>query len=162
MESTEILDRKSKRSWNTIKARVAEIESLCFGVNAYTPEQLQVDFNRRENVSVLLWSDGRPERYNESLLIGYTQAAATVDPETWTVDNTAIDPQYQGRGLVAMLMEALYTTLKDRGAKYITRDAAIENGYADKLSKLHGLLILEQHDHDSKYGRQRFIRMRIP
>ena len=44
----------------------------------------------------------------------------------------------------------------------IERDAAIANGYADKIVRFHAADVIRTRDHDSPYGRQRFIRMRVP
>ena len=69
---------------------------------------------------------------------------------------------HQGRGLVKLLMDRLYADVRAAGARYIERDAAIANGYADKIVRFHAAHVLETLDHDSPYGPQRFIRMRLP
>ena len=107
---------------------------------------------------VLLWegpADG-------GRLIGYTQAQPGDDPETYYIANTAIAKSHQGRGLVKLLMDQLYADVRAAGARYIERDAAIANGYADKIVRFHGADVLETLDHESPYGPQRFIRMRVP
>ena len=95
------------------------------------------------------------------LLIGYTQA----EPRgrgTYYIANTAIAKSHQGRGLVKLLMQRLYDDMRAAGARFIERDAAIANGYADAVVRAHGPDIVETFDHDSEYGPQRFIRMRVP
>lgn len=150
---------KDQRSWNTISRRIAQIERECFGQDAFSPNELRLAFNGRQSLAVLLWegpaSDG-------GRLIGYTQAQPADAAETYYIANTAIVKSHQGRGLVKLLMDRLYADVRTAGARYIERDAAITNGYADKIVRFHATEVLETLDHDSPYGPQRFIRMRLP
>jgi ribosomal protein S18 acetylase RimI-like enzyme len=150
--------RESARPWSTIKDRIAEIERDVFGEDAFSPSELHLAFNGRQSVVVLLWegplAGGR--------LIGYTQAQPADAPATFYIANTAIARSHQGRGLVRLLMGQLYADVRAAGARFIERDAAIANGYADKIVRFHAADVLETFDHDSPYGQQRFIRMRVP
>jgi ribosomal protein S18 acetylase RimI-like enzyme len=150
--------RESNRSWSTIKDRIAELEHECFGEDAFSPSELRLSFNGRQSVVVLLW-EGRSDG---SRLVGYTQAQPADDPATYYIANTAIARTHQGRGLVKLLMDQLYADIRAVGARFIERDAAIANGYADKIVRFHAADVLETFDHDSPYGPQRFIRMRVP
>ncbi len=150
--------RESNRSWSTIKDRIAELEHECFGEDAFSANELRLAFNSRRSLVVLLWegpSDG-------GRLIGYTQAQPADDPATYYIANTAIAKSHQGRGLVKLLMDQLYADVRAAGARFIERDAAIANGYADKIVRFHAADVLETFDHESPYGPQRFIRMRVP
>lgn len=150
--------RTSALPWSAIRDRIAAIEHECFGQDAFTLAELRLAFNGRRSLVVLLWegaSDG-------DRLIGYTQAQPTDDPETYYIANTAIAKSHQGRGLVKALMDRLYADARAAGARYIERDAAIPNGYADKIVRFHAAEVLETLDHDSPHGPQRFIRMRVP
>jgi ribosomal protein S18 acetylase RimI-like enzyme len=150
--------RESARPWSTIKDRIAAIEHEVFGEEAFSPSELRLAFNGRKSLVVLLWegpsAGGR--------LIGYTQAQPADDPATFYIANTAIARSHQGRGLVRLLMSQLYADVRAAGARFIERDAAIANGYADKIVRFHAADVLETFDHDSPYGPQRFIRMRVP
>ena len=150
--------RRETIAWNTIKQRIAELERECFGADAFSPNELRLSFNGRRSLVVLLW-EGPSEG---GRLIGYTQAQPADDPETYYIANTAIARDHQGRGLVKLLMDRLYADVRAAGARYIERDAAIANGYADKIVRFHATDVLETLDHDSPYGPQRFIRMRVP
>lgn len=150
--------RTSALPWSAIKDRIAEIEHECFGQDAFSPNELRLAFNGRRSLVVLLW-DGASDG---GRLIGYTQAQPTDDPETYYIANTAIAKSHQGRGLVKLLMDQLYADVRAAGARYVERDAAIPNGYADKIVRFHAADVLETLDHDSPYGPQRFIRMRVP
>jgi ribosomal protein S18 acetylase RimI-like enzyme len=150
--------RGSSRSWNTIKRRIVELEHECFGEDAFSPSELRLAFNARQSLVVLLWEGPSAG----AGLIGYTQAQPGDDPETYYIANTAIATSHQGRGLVKLLMDRLYADVRAAGARYIERDAAIANGYADKIVRFHAAEVLETLDHESPYGPQRFIRMRVP
>jgi ribosomal protein S18 acetylase RimI-like enzyme len=150
--------RESTRAWSTIKQRIAELEDECFGEDAFSPNELRLSFNGRKSVVVLLWEGNS----DSGRLIGYTQAQPADDPETYYIANTAIAKSHQGRGLVKLLMDRLYADVRRAGARYIERDAAIPNGYADKIVRFHAADVLETLDHESPYGPQRFIRMRVP
>ena len=116
-------------------------------------------FNKHDNLVVLLW-DG--PSFDDDRLVGYTQAEPARVADTYYIANTAIAKSHQGRGLVKLLMEQLYSDIRAAGAHYIARDVAIGSGYADDIVRLHAADILETFDHDSPYGPQRFIRMRAP
>jgi GNAT superfamily N-acetyltransferase len=153
----ESFGRSSTRPWNTIGQRIVEIERDVFGQDAFSPDELRRSFTGRETLAVLLW-DGPAD----GVLVGYTQAEPAGDAETYYISNTAIAKSHQGRGLIKLLMERLYADIRAAGGRFIERDAAIANGYADMLMRAHAADILEASDHDSEYGPQRFIRMRVP
>jgi ribosomal protein S18 acetylase RimI-like enzyme len=146
------------RPWGTIKDRIVELEHECFGDDAFSPSELRRSFNGRQSVVALMWE----RRSGGDILIGYTQAQPADDPATYYIANTAIARSHQGRGLVKLLMDQLYADVRAAGARFIERDAAIANGYADKIVRSHAGDVLETFDHDSPYGPQRFIRMRLP
>ncbi len=150
----ESFDRTVARSWDVIEDRIGEIEREVFGEDAFDADELRAAFTGRQSLAVLL-RDG-------PLLIGYTQAGRARARDTYYIANTAIAKSYQGRGLIRVLMERLYADVRATGAHFIERDAAIANGYADKIVRFHAGDIVRTRDHDSPYGRQRFIRMRLP
>lgn len=150
--------QSTTRPWNAIKDRIAELEDECFAEDSFSPGELRLAFNGRRSVVVLLW-EGRSDG---ETLIGYTQAQPADDPATYYIANTAIAKSYQGRGLVKLLMDRLYADVRAAGGRFIERDAAIANGYADKIVRSHAADVLETFDHESPYGPQRFIRMRVP
>ena len=155
----ESFSRSSTRSWNTIKRRISEIELECFGKQqAFSDDELRAAFNGRRSVAVLLWEGSS----SDGALVGYTQAEPARAGDTYYIANTVIAKSHQGRGLVKLLMDRLYEDVRAAGARFIERDAAIANGYADKVVRAHAAEVLEMYDHDSPYGRQRFIRMRVP
>lgn len=147
------------RAWRTISGRIREIELECFGPRgAFSDDELRAAFNGRGSVAVLLWD---VQLAGDGVLVGYTQAEPR-DPATYYISNTAIAKSHQGRGLVRPLMERLYADVRAAGGRFIERDAAVANGYADKIVRFHAADVLEAFDHESPYGPQRFIRMRVP
>jgi ribosomal protein S18 acetylase RimI-like enzyme len=153
----ESFSRRSTRAWTTISQRIVEIERDVFGEDAFSPEELRWAFTARKTLAVLMWDDP-----GDDLLVGYTQAQPTRVADTYYISNTAIAKSHQGRGLIRLLMQRLYADIHAAGGRFIERDVAIENGYADMLMRVHAGDILETIDHDSEYGPQRFIRMRVP
>ncbi len=158
--TVESYSRTGTRSWNTIKQRIREIELECFGKqHAFSDDELRAAFNGRQSVAVLLWDRSYVD---DGVLVGYTQAEPARAHDTYYIANTAIAKSHQGRGLVKLLMDRLYADVRAAGAHLIERDAAIANGYADKVVRVHAADIVEMYDHESPYGPQRFIRMRVP
>jgi ribosomal protein S18 acetylase RimI-like enzyme len=155
----ESFGRDGPREWNTIKRRIRDIELECFGQqHAFSDDELRAAFNGRESLAVLLWD---LPLAGDGVLVGYTQADRRAR-RTYYIANTAIAKSHQGRGLVRLLMQRLYADVRAAGAQFIERDAATTNGYADKIVRFHAADVLETFDHDSPYGPQRFIRMRVP
>jgi len=150
----ESFSRNGTRSWDSIKERIGQIEHEVFGDDAFSPDELSAAYNGRQILAILLF-DG-------AVLVGYTQAGPARARDTYYIANTAIAKTHQGRGLIRLLMERLYADVRAAGAHFIERDAAIANGYADTIVRSHAEDIVRTRDHDSPYGRQRFIRMRVP
>jgi ribosomal protein S18 acetylase RimI-like enzyme len=148
----ESFDRRA-RDWNRIQARIVEIERECFGPGAFSSEELRRAFSATRGLAVVLLDGDR--------VVGYTYGERHAS-DTYYISNTAIAKSHQGRGLVKLLMERLYADARAAGARFIERDAAIGNGYADTLMRVHATEVIEAYDHDSPYGPQRFIRMRLP
>lgn len=149
----ESFDRKGTRGWNGIKDRVLEIERECFGAGAFSAEELRRAFTAPRGLAAVLF-DG-------DVVVGYTYAEQR-ERDTYYISNTAIARSHQARGLVRLLMERLFADARAAGARFIERDAAIANGYADTLLRVHAADVIETYDHPSPYGQQRFIRMRLP
>ena len=150
---TEVFQFDSQ-SWTDIATDVLRIEKACFGELGYSEEIFKKDFSETDTTVILL-------RDSRSKVIGYTYALPKEKPYTANVESTAIDPEFQGRGLVGKLIGRLEEELIKRGFKFMERDVAIGNGYADSIQRHYGSRILEWHDHPSDYGPQRFFRIRL-
>jgi GNAT superfamily N-acetyltransferase len=80
-------------------------------------------------------------------------------PHALYVEDTLVDEPYRGRGLVALLGRALEDEARKRGYRYLTRDASIENGYADAIERAYAGRVLARVDHPSEYGPQRYLKL---
>jgi ribosomal protein S18 acetylase RimI-like enzyme len=110
-------------------------------------------FENPRNLNYLL------KDFTTEKIVGYT--CASVHGDGAYIMNTAISKEWQNRGKVAVLMRRLEEELKSRGVEYITRDSAVENGYADKIQKYYGDKIIETRDRESPWGLQRYFKIRI-
>lgn len=142
------------QSWALVKNDILRIEKSCFEGKGYSEETFRKDFSETTTTVVLL-------RDSKGRVIGYTYTLPKGKPYTANVESTAIDPEFQRRGFVGKLIGRLEEELIKRGFKFIERDAAIGNGYADSIQRHYGDRILEWHDHPSDYGPQRFFRIRL-
>lgn len=150
-------------SWARVKGDILRIEQICFDGKGYSEETFEKDFSRPEAAVVIL-------RNHTGKIIGYSYALPVniEEPEreeekdeTANIDSTAIHPDYQGQGLVGILIGKLEEELRKRGFKFIEREAVIGNGYADSIQRHYRDRVLGWRDQDSKYGPQRFFRIRL-
>lgn len=139
-------------NWDSIRESILAIENKAFNGKGYTEGHLQSEFENPNNIVVLLRENGR--------VIGYTSAIRQ-DDETLYISSTAIDPKYQGNGLVADLMYTLDLEATKRGFTHYERDARYDTGYADKLAKNYAVE-KRSTPFDTPYGKQQHLRMHIP
>lgn len=145
----------SESNWDEIWPAISRLEDECFSEKGLGEEYLKEIFANEANIIILL-------KLNKEI-VGFTCAIPDVnDAESAYIETTEITPTEQGKGYVVELMRLLEDECRNRGYKYITRDAEVLNGYADKIVKNYGDRILESHDHESKYsmgGVQRFFKI---
>jgi hypothetical protein len=141
--------------WELIRADILRIEEEAFKGNGYSEEQLQHDFTDPDNV-VVIARDAVTGK-----VIGYSYAIPGENNQTMYISSSAILTEFQGKGLIGEIKKVQEAELLRRKVKYITADAAIDNGYADSMQRFYGDRVIETHDHDSPYGRQRFMRIRL-
>ncbi len=87
-----------------------------------------------------------------------------INNSTFFIYDTAIKKDFQGKRLISKIMKLLEKELKDRGFKYIEREAEVNNGYSDKIRQHYGKRIIEEgipHDSDYSNGKQIFFRIKI-
>lgn len=140
--------------WGQVAQDIVEIERECFGDNGWSPETLEKEFMKAENIAVYVLEE------MQNIIVGYTIAEPR-DKKTAYVSSTAIRPEWQKRGYLGLMMGRLERELKYRGFNYMERDASIDNGYADSIEKHYGDRVVDKNDHDSDFGRQRFFRIDI-
>ena len=96
-------------------------------------------------------------------VIGYVSVMFQSNNETAHIMNVAIVPEHQGKGNVGVLMQKMEEALKNRGVKYLTRDSAVENGYADKIQKHYADRIIKDkvYEQMSPWGIQRHFEIEL-
>lgn len=143
--------------WEEIGKGVVFLEHEAFGDASFTAEQLEADFFDPNATWALL--------LNGEDIIGFTYTKRTEDFEEQPVAfiwDTVIAESWRHKGLVGVLMNVLEAELKKAGYVYIEREAAVSSGYAERISKhYHGRIVEEGEPHDSKWGQQKFFRIRL-
>lgn len=143
--------------WGIIKKSIVSLEHEAFGDASFTAEQLEADFFDSNATWALL--------LNEEDVVGFTYTKRTEDFDGQPVAfiwDTVIAELWRHKGLVGVLMDALEAELKKAGYVYIEREAAVASGYAERISKhYHGRILEEGQPHDSKWGQQKFFRIRL-
>jgi len=151
--TTELIDH-STQSWGDIKGEILELEDECFGGQAFPESKLESIFNNPESIIVLLKREGK--------IIGFSSALPDRDVEGAVyIYTTEIHPDEQGKGLVTSIVSLLENEARKRGYKFLTRNAAIGNGYAGKIQKNYEGRILETYENDSEYGPQRYFKIAL-
>lgn len=85
-------------------------------------------------------------------VVGYGLAVPTNKPHTAHIVSQALLPEFQGRGIVAALSQALEGELKEKGILFITREAKVSGGYAEKVRKAYEGRILAEENTENKVG----------
>jgi hypothetical protein len=147
----------SETSWDEIWPTISKLEDECFPGKGLGEEHLKDIFTNKDSIVVLLKQG--------SGIIGFTCGVPDEDDaEAMYIETTEITPSEQGKGHVVHMMSLLEQECRNRGYKFITRDAEVANGYADKITKNYAGRIIESHDHESEYsmgGMQRFFKIRL-
>ena len=142
----------SPSNWDILGDQIYKIEQSIFGEESLDKEMMRSDINDPKMNLVLLKDD--------TSIVGFTYAVPENEESVRIVD-TVILKEYQHRGFVSMLMSYLETELKKGGYTYITRDALVENGYADKIIKNYSSRIIETKEFTSKWGKQKYFKIKL-
>jgi len=146
-----------ENNWDEIWPTISKIEDECFPGKGLGEEYLKEIFSGEENIVILL-------KYGKRI-VGFTCGIPDAEVvDAIYIDTTEITLEEQGKGSVVKLMDLLEGESRLRGYKYITRDAEVLNGYADKIAKNYGDRVLESHEHPSEYsmgGVQRFFKIAL-
>ncbi len=144
----------SFQTWETVEKEILELEELCFPGKSFETEYLKKNFENAENI-VLLLKKGEK-------IVGFTYTIPDESvPDAAYIDTTEIQPDEQGKGYVAKLMDILEHEARKRGYKFLTRHAATGNGYADKIAKNYAERIVGTYEQESEYGHQRYFKIQI-
>jgi hypothetical protein len=159
----------TEENWLRVSNRVNAIERQAFGTMGFDEEFLKEDFIHPDTTVVLLKDNIRNEligyTYAKPVMICYPEDDVFSDrplrTDTAYIFSTAICKEEQGKGYVGILMKELEYELWNKGFRYLERDAAVENGYADKIRKVYKGRIIKEHTHDSEFGKQVYFRIRL-
>ncbi len=161
MISAELFDNNAS-SWSKIGSQIITMENEAFGENSLS-NILEKDFLDSTNIVVVLKNENQEA-------VGFAYAKPS-EPETddgpakpgetaWMWD-TVIKKDYQGKGLLGIIMEKLEGELRKRGFKYLERNALVANDYAQNIVKHYGNRIMKSFPLESKWGPQVFFRIRL-
>lgn len=134
--------------WRTDLLR---IETRCFADRGDSDEALEEAHKRALFVAIIREGD---------TAFGYCLVSRKW-PDTAYISYTAIEPQYQKKGHLGVLIAAVEEELRSIGYTHIERNARIANGYADKITAFYGDRIVTSYDHPSGLGPLRFFRIRL-
>lgn len=153
----------SPELWNLHGKAILYLEELVWP----SPEEgrlpsdiLQRDLSDPSTIVGLLW--------NRDDLLGFTYLELPSrlsperlhdDPDVRHVSDTAIRREHQCKGLVKYLMLEVDAYLVASGISFVTRNASIANGYADKLERAYKGRVVERRDHQSRWGAQRWMKI---
>lgn len=153
-EPTAMLFDPSTQKWHDIRDAILEIDKACFGEKSFPEEELRAYFEDPDAVAVLL--------KRKDQILGFSGAISDKDVEgALYIDTTDIVPEEQEKRHVVLIMKILEEEARKRGYKFLTRNAAIENGYADKILKNYSDRILESYENDSEWGPQRYFKIKL-
>lgn len=150
------LFQPGKHAWEDVRSDILALEDLCFPGKGFGEEYLKEHFENPESIIAVL------KLGKDAGLVGFSYAIPDEDVAGAVyVDTTEIHPDHQGKAYVVPLMDAVENEARRRGYRFLTRNAAIENGYAEKILKNYDGRIEETYENDSEYGPQRYFRIRI-
>lgn len=153
---TALLYDPATLSWEEVRLDVLNIEHATFPNKPFDEKDLEAFFKSKSSIIVFLKAG--------TSIVGYTLGHPDQEHyKSLYIFTTGIEERFQGKGHVAELMRVLEQEAKNRGFTHITRDARIDNGYADAITRHYGSRIdpLQTGEHDSLWGRQRFFKIAL-
>lgn len=141
-------------SWDALQEELMDIEDKAFNGRGFSLGEMKWLFEDDRAVNYLLKNN------QTGKIIGYT--SVQLNGDTAYIANTAIIPTEQHKGYVGLLMREVENELRSRGVLYLERDAAVENGYADKIQKNYKDRIIEEpSERMSPWGVQRHFKIKL-
>jgi ribosomal protein S18 acetylase RimI-like enzyme len=144
----------STHTWADIREDILQLEDECFPGQGIPEEELESTFDDPHNIIVLLRKGAKIVGFSAAIPDESVQGAVYIE-------TTEIHPDEQGKGYVASIMNVLENEARTRGYTFLTRNAAVGNGYADKIQKNYGERISQTYENDSEYGPQRYFKIKL-
>ncbi len=142
--------------WAQIRQELVELEKSAFDERADDEPFLEKEFTNPTRMIVLLYDGGTMVGY------AYAEPDHRSDPQTVAyLESIAVLPSYQGRHLVQIITQTLEEEMRKKNFQYMAMRAQVNNGYADKVARHYGQRIVETSEADSKYGMQRYFKIRL-
>lgn len=141
-------------TWESVRRDVLRIDRFGFGLHAANDSESKAQWEKAFLTAVLR------DAADGGKVIGYTMVVDSW-PDTAHIQYSAIAPERRGKGLIGTLMKAVEDELRAIGIPYLSRDARIENGYADSVEKHYGERVIAKYDHASLLGPLRFFRITL-
>jgi ribosomal protein S18 acetylase RimI-like enzyme len=143
--STEIFN---KTNWPEIKTQVTELIKDCFPQYNFTNEEIENFFLKTysNDKALVLFLKDKLERK----IIGFT--ATYINGDTADIHMTGIRSDKRNQKLVGELMKNLEEKLKTIGVSYITREAKVNDGYADAIERYYGDRVIYTEDIEGTKG----------
>ena len=156
-EPLNIVEQYEVGSWESVKDSIMSIENKSFGGSGFGEDMMKGIFEDENNLNYIL-KDSQANK-----VIGYVSVMLQSDGKSAYIMNTAIAPEHQGKGNVGLLMQKMEDDLKSKGVEYLIRDAAVENGYADKIERHYVERIIEDKTYEkmSPWGLQRHFEIKL-
>ncbi len=159
----EVFDN-NQSSWVEIKDTIVSLEKEAFEQHPFIEDELEKDFLNPENTIVFL------KNLDSQEVIGFAYAKPR-EPETsdspakpgetaWMWD-TVIKKEFRGKGYLGVIMDKLEEELRNRGFKYLERNALVANNFAENISKHYKERIIKNFPLESKWGPQVFFRIKL-
>lgn len=142
-------------SWDEVREAILHLEEVCFNDGGFSEDDLREIFEDPKNAVVML-------RVNDEL-VGFTCGVPDEnDEESFYIETTEIHPDWQGNKFITSMITALEYEAKRRGYMYLTRHAAVPNGYADKVGRNYEGRVVESKPHQSEqFGEQQYFKIRL-
>lgn len=144
----------SVETWDSVREQILRIEELCFGQMGFGEDELRGTFENPENIVVVLRKNKKIIGFSSAIPDGETEGAIYID-------TTDVLPIEQGKGHLGTIMKLLEDEARKRGYKFLTRNAAVDNGYAEKILSHYAERIVDTYENESEYGRQRYFKIRL-
>jgi ribosomal protein S18 acetylase RimI-like enzyme len=146
------LIKPSPGNWEHVGVDIFSVEKTVFSQDAFDEQMLRIDINDPRTILVVL--------KDKEQIIGFVYSMPESDGLARIVD-VAILPAFQHKGYISSLMCMLENEMIKQCYEYFTEDAMVENGYAEKILKHYESRIVETHEFEGDYGKQRYFKIRL-
>src|SRR3989339_624600 len=158
-----VFSRLNLDLWETARA-LEEVDRLNFGGSGFMARFIARELTSMDGAAVLLLDGER--------VVGYTAAIDAKEVYGSNIyyrgrdalgaayiSNSSLHPDYQHKGYIWMMMEALETALRAKGYVFLDRDTKADLGYADKVVAQYGeRIVFANPPENTEWGSQRYIR----